>query len=327
VKAAVATALAMWLANRIGLESSYWAGISAIVATGGTLGASLRAAISRISATMVGLALGLAAFALPVNGILVGAATVFVALIVMPVMSLDAGTRLGAASTLIVTALPAHSAVGDALARGATVPLGCAVAVVVGLVVVPHRAADHLRSALRADVGRAGELAGAALLSYVGVSPAADLERHLGELEATSAAHATALRDATSEPGERGERLLRLQRRVAAVDHLVEHVGALVATVSAAAADQAPSLVRAELSAVAEHLGEAARAAAEASDTGALPEQLSRVREALAVVDASFANIRERRATVDFSTDEVTRLLTVLRLTHEMASALSVLAA
>lgn len=245
----------------------------------------------------------------------------------MPVLSLDAGTRLGAASTLIVTALPAHSAVGDALARGATVPLGCAVAVVVGLVVVPHRAAAHLRSALRSDVGLGGELARSALLSYVGVCPADDLAHRLAELKAASASHATALRDATSEPGERGERLLRLQARVAAVDRLVEHVGALVDAVSQAAEDRSPSLVRGELPAVAEHIGEAARVAAEPSDVSSLRERLSRVREALAEVDAEFANVRRRRATVDFSTDEVTRLLTVLRLTHEMASALSVLEA
>lgn len=77
LKAATATALAMWLANRLGLENPYWAGISAIVATGGTLGASLRAAISRVSATVVGLAFGLGAVTLPVSGVLVGAATGF----------------------------------------------------------------------------------------------------------------------------------------------------------------------------------------------------------------------------------------------------------
>jgi uncharacterized membrane protein YgaE (UPF0421/DUF939 family) len=142
-KAAVATTLAIWLGQRIGLSDSYWAGVSAVVATAGTLGASLGAAVSRISATVVGLLIGLAVFALPVSGVLVSGATVFVALTVLPALSLDAGARLGAGSTLIVTALPGHSAVGDALARGANVPLGCAIAVVVGLVLMPHRAAER----------------------------------------------------------------------------------------------------------------------------------------------------------------------------------------
>jgi uncharacterized membrane protein YccC len=118
-KAAVATAIAIWLGNRIGLHDSYWAGVSAVVATAGTLGASLGAAVSRISATLVGLAIGLAAFALPVSGVLAAGATIFVALTVLPALSLDAGARLGAGSTLIVTALPGHGAISDALARGA----------------------------------------------------------------------------------------------------------------------------------------------------------------------------------------------------------------
>jgi uncharacterized membrane protein YgaE (UPF0421/DUF939 family) len=152
IKAGFAAALAIWVGDRIGLEDSYWAGISAVVATAGTLGATVGAAISRISATVVGLLIGLAAVALPVRGILAAGTTVFVALVVLAALSLDAGARLGAATTLIVTAIPGHNAVTDALARGANVPLGCALAIGVGLVFLPRRAAERLRSDLRADV-------------------------------------------------------------------------------------------------------------------------------------------------------------------------------
>ncbi len=223
-KAAVATAIAIWLGNRIGLHDSYWAGVSAVVATAGTLGASLGAAVSRISATLVGLAIGLAAFALPVSGVLVAGATIFVALTVLPALSLDAGARLGAGSTLIVTALPDHSAISDALARGANVPLGCAVAVAVGLVLLPHRAAEHLRTGLADDIERAGELIRSALQAYLGSAVAVDLPDRVGELTRASSAHAAALRDAAREPGERGARLQRLQRHVAAVGELVDQV-------------------------------------------------------------------------------------------------------
>jgi uncharacterized membrane protein YccC len=155
LKAGVAAALAIWLGDRIYLRDSYWAGISAVVATAGTLCASLAAAISRISATLVGLAVGLASFALPLSGTLVEGATVSVTLIVLPALSLDTGARLGAATMLIVTAIPGQNAVSDALARGANVPLGCAVAVIVGVLLWPHRAGERVHASRRAETKRA----------------------------------------------------------------------------------------------------------------------------------------------------------------------------
>ncbi|HEY6397564.1 MAG TPA: FUSC family protein [Solirubrobacteraceae bacterium] len=325
-KAAIATALAIWLGHHLGLRDSYWAGVSAVVATAGTLGASLGAAVSRISATVVGLAIGLAAFALPVSGVLIAGATVFVALTVLPALSLDAGARLGAGSTLIVTALPGGSAISDALARGANVPLGCAVAVVVGLVLFPHRAAEHLRAELAGDIERAGELIRSALQTYLGTTVASDLPGCLGELTRTSSAHAAALRDAAREPGERGPRLRRLQSQVAAVGGLVDQVGLLVRISLQASEDRAHSLVRDELEAVSRALADTARSVAGSSEDGGLEDQLRRTTRALSGLDGAFADARARRATVDYTTDEITRLLSVIRCVHVSGAALSELA-
>jgi hypothetical protein len=61
----------MWLSSAIGLQDRWWAGISAVVATADTLGATVGTATLRIAATLVGLAVGLAAVALSAHGVLV----------------------------------------------------------------------------------------------------------------------------------------------------------------------------------------------------------------------------------------------------------------
>jgi uncharacterized membrane protein YccC len=314
-KAAVAATLAMWLAGVIGLEQTYWAAISAVVATAGTLGASFGAAVSRISATIVGLLVGLAALALPVSGVLVSGATVFVALVVLPAVSMDAGARLGAATTLIVTAIPGRNAVSDALARGANVPLGCVVAVAVGLVFLPRRAAQRLRRELRTDVERAGTLAKRAVMLYIGASADDGLDLTLGELVQRASSHEAALRDAAREPWEHGEPLLALQRDVGLVDQLVAHVRSLVGLASSGADDTVAALVRAELE-------RAAFAIARSTNGADSPDRIG-MHGALSELDAAFSSARARRATAGSPTEELARLLSVIGALHDSASVIS----
>jgi len=300
-KAAVAATVAVWVGNRVGLKDTYWAAISAVVATAGTLGASVGAAVSRISATVVGLLVGLVAVALPVSGTLVDGVTVFVALVVLAALSLDAAARLGAATTLIVTAVPGENPVSAALARGANVPLGCAIAVGVRLLFFPRRAAAQLRVDLRADVQGAGEVAHSALLAYLGATGADDLQLRLDALVRTTAARAVAVRDAAREPGGHGERLLQIQRELDAVGVLLEDVASLVAVAREAGDDRVPALVRGELRDAAEAFAQATRAVVAPRDDGGFRNRLVRVNRALLAVDGAFARARARRATVEFS--------------------------
>lgn len=323
-KAGLSSGLAIWLGNRIGLSDSYWGGISAVVATAGTLGASVGAALSRISATIVGLLLGVAALALPVSGTVVAGITVFVALVVLPALSLDTGARLGAATTLIVTAIPGHHAIGDALSRGANVPLGCAIAVLVGVVLFPHRAGATLRTGLRADVQRAGRIAQDAVLAYADKTPFDEHSAALTDLTRSAATSAVQLRDAAREPGGRGGHLLALQQSVGALESLVHDVRSLVTVVAEAGPDDAPALVAGELRAAAHSLA-AAAAGFEAAD-GRFAERLGQLTGMLAAVDTALAGARARRATVEFGTDELVRLLSVVRLLNASRSALSRLA-
>jgi hypothetical protein len=160
-------------------------------------------------------------------------------------------------------------------------------------------------------------------LAYVGASVADDLPLRLDTLVRTTSARAAALRDAGREPGEHGERLLQLKRDAGAADALVDDVGLLVRLALEAANDRAPSLVRSEVQNAAETLAQAARAVRASPDDVGFRESLVRVTRALSAVDAAFSVARERRATAELSTEELARLLSVIRALHGATLVLS----
>jgi hypothetical protein len=90
--------------------------------------------------------------------------------------------------------------------------------------------------------------------------------------------------------------------------------------------DRAHSLVRDELDAAAKALAAAAHSVAAPSETGGREGSLRSTGRALSDLDSAFAGARGRRATVDYSTDEITRLLAVIRSVHAAGAALSDLA-
>jgi uncharacterized membrane protein YccC len=221
-----------------------------------------------------------------------------------------------------VTAIPGENPVSAALARGANVPLGCAIAVGVGLLFFPHRAAAKLRVDLRADVKGAGELAHLALCAYLGATGGDDLQLRLDALVRTTAARAATVRDAAREPGGHGERLLQIQRELDTVGGLLEDVASLVGVAREAGGDRVPALVRGELRDAAEAFAEATRAVAAPRGDGGFRNRLVRVNRALMAVDGALARARARRATVEFSTEELARLLSTIRALHHATSAL-----
>jgi uncharacterized membrane protein YccC len=321
-KAAVATTLAIWLGDRIGLSDSYWAGISAVVASAGTIGASLGAAISRISATLVGLALGLVPVALGAKGVLVSGATVFVALVVLAALSLDAGARLGAATTLIVTAIPGENAVSDALNRGLNVPLGCAVAVAVGAILWPRRATDQLEDQIRREVRAAGELTLAAIRAYVGSAKTEHLLTGLGELERHAPRRKAGLVDAAREPAFHNDRLEMLREQAGVVGELVDSVAPLVRVCASGPGPVNTHLLDAELESAADRVVRTTRAIADSAGEDELERGVTSLSGACVALDGAFARARARRATVNVSTDEIARMLSVVRGVHQVSTAL-----
>lgn len=327
LRAALGAGLALWLGTLVGLEDPYWGAVSAVVATAGTLGASLGAAVQRVTATLVALAIGLGFAALPWSGAVVSAVAVGVTYLVMITLGLDAGARLAAASTLIVTAIPGASALDLGLSRGLNVPLGCLIAVLVGLVVFPHRASTQLRAGLAVDATDATALAGDAVLAYLadpGVDPGADpdpLGARCTRLEGRVAAHRAVLRDAGREPGS-AHHLADLDARLRTVDALLDDARGLVHLAAAATGDTAPHLVAGELRGVAAALAAAAPVATATHDPVA-PERRSAVADALLALDREFAEVRRRLGTVDHTTEELARLLSVMRRVHGIGTALT----
>lgn len=303
IKAGVGATLSLWIATAVGLEDPYWAAVSAVVATAGTLGASVAASITRVVATVVALALAVAFVAVvPFSGAVVAGALVAVALLVMFALSLEAGARLAAASTLIVTAASGGDPVGIAISRGLNVPLGCAIAVIVGLVLLPRRAARQLAEALRDDELAAVGVAGELVAAYVaGEGPGPGSVDALSSLSRRVGGHRATLADAAREPGSGRSAVSQLEERLAVVETLLGIDDTLVRTAAAAEGDAAMGLVGEELSEVAAVLGRAGQLA-----------------PALARLDSGFAEVRQRRGTVDYRTDELARLLTVMRQVHNV---------
>lgn len=176
------------------------------------------------------------------------------------------------------------------------------------------------------DIACAGELIRSAALAFLGAGLADDLAGRIEELARTSSAHAAVLRDAAREPGERGDRLERLTRRVEAVRALVDEVGVVVGTAIQAGDDRAYALVATELETAAKSLADAAHAVASLSEDGEPERSLQVAEGALSDRDRAFAGVRDRRATVGYATDDVTRLLSVMRSVHAAGSALRDLA-
>jgi hypothetical protein len=134
---------------------------------------------------------------------------------------------------------------------------------------------------------------------------------------------AAALNDAAREPGIHGERLLQLRDNVHAADAFVGQVRELVGLTSEGDGDRAPALVCAELQSAGEAFASAAHAIAKPADRDECHAKLDQLTNSLSAVDAAFAQARRRRATVEFSTEELTRLMAVIRISHSAASALS----
>lgn len=307
LKAGVGATVSLWVATAVGLEDPYWAAVSAVVATAGTLGASVAASVTRVVATIVALLLAVAFVAVvPFSGALVAGVMVALALLVMFTLSLEAGARLAAGSTLIVTAASGGDPVGIAVSRGLNVPLGCAIAVVVGLVVFPRRAARQLADALADDEAAATRMAGELVGAYAaGGAPSVDALAGLSSLRRRVGGHRATLVDAGREPGTGRDAVGALEERLSVVETVLDIDDALARTASAGVGDGAAAIVGVQLAAVAEALRDG--------------EPLG---PALAVLDDGFAAVRQRKGTVDYGTEELARLLTVIRQVHNVDAAL-----
>jgi len=319
VKAGAATILSVGLARWIGLSSSYWAGVSAVVATAGSIGASISASITRIVATVIALLIAVGVVLLPVDGLIVAGLTVTATLIVMSSLRLDAGARLAGASTLLLTAIPQGDPLSTALGRGLNVPLGCVVAVAVGAIVFPHRAVNSLRIGLTEDVIGAFRLSCDALQQWLDSDIEPDLDDRLQALLADVAKRDATYTEATFEPGGMGRHSTNLARAVELAKRTSRVTRSLVIVASRGADDTAQRLLEAEFRGVIDAMHSAISEIDDSlwSDPAGLAQRLhGQLLPAIEDLDTGFRKLRERQATASFSDRDVEHLLHAMWCIH-----------
>ncbi|MBM3692274.1 MAG: hypothetical protein FJW77_03100 [Actinobacteria bacterium] len=115
--------------------------------------------------------------------------------------------------------------------------------------------------------------------------------------------------------------LADLDARLGTVDTLLDDARGLVHLAAASAGDTAPDLVASELSEVARALAAAAPTAT--GDDPVATDHRAAVTIALRGLDHAFADVRHRLGTVGHSTEELARLLSVMRRVHGIGTALT----
>jgi hypothetical protein len=131
------------------------------------------------------------------------------------------------------------------------------------------------------------------------------------------ASHRAVLRDAAREPGS-AHHLASLNEQLYMAEVLLDEARALVGLAAAATGDRAATLVSEDLRRMASAITGAAAFTSGPDDT-ALKSQ-AELAAALAALDESFAGVRRRLGTVEHSTEELARLLSVMRCVHGVAA-------
>src|SRR4051812_3088438 len=141
----VSSLAAFALAQALALPQGFWAVITALIVTQANVGGSLKAALDRFIGSVFGAVYGSAvAFAIPHEHGLSRAAALVVAVAPLSFMAaLSAGFRVAPITAIIVLLSASGSTLGPfgfAVDRVLEVGLGCAVGLVVSVLIVPARA-------------------------------------------------------------------------------------------------------------------------------------------------------------------------------------------
>ncbi|MBY0298914.1 MAG: FUSC family protein, partial [Methylobacterium sp.] len=138
------------LAEALGLPQAFWAVVSALIVTQGSLGGSLKAAFDRFLGSVLGAVYGGAvALALPHQGSVASAVALVVAVAPLAVAAAhSAGFRVAPITAVIVLLSTTGATLGPlvfALDRILEVGLGCAIGLAASLLVAPARATRAAR--------------------------------------------------------------------------------------------------------------------------------------------------------------------------------------
>jgi uncharacterized membrane protein YccC len=244
----------------LGFHSPYLAGYTAVCMVGGTLGSSRQTAVLYLVSTILGLSVGvLAELAFGHTMLSAGCAIVVVILLfqLLPRLRSPVSIRW-AVMALVIPILLDPSGVDMAWTRGLNVVLGCAIGVGLSLWLLPQRATDRLRQAVRAGVGDVSALSARMVQRHLdGMPPDDDLKALLERARARREELDLLARAVPYESDHPDEQRDQLGRRHAAFRVMLVHALTLEEQVR-----QAPGAVL--LRGVAEPMGRIAAALARA---------------------------------------------------------------
>jgi uncharacterized membrane protein YccC len=145
LRMAVSSLVAFGVAWGFDLAQGFWAVITALIVTQGSVGSSLKAARDRFLGSVFGAIFGgVVAFAIPHDSLGGRVAALIVAVVPLSLMAaFSAGFRIAPITAIIVLMTPTATALGPfgfAADRVLEIGLGCAVGLLVSVLVVPARA-------------------------------------------------------------------------------------------------------------------------------------------------------------------------------------------
>ncbi len=297
------------LAEAMGQSESIWAVITALIVTQSNVGGSLKAALDYFAGSLLGAIYGIAiAFTIPHTNELTKAVVLVLAMVPLSYMAaISPGFRAAPITGIIV--LLAGSALGAlsfAMDRVIEVGLGCAVGVVVSVLVLPARASRGvLETAVAMARLLAEQLEALTLPAEQAQARLTALEtrRHqmLGQMEALLGAAARERRSGLTDmpdPEPMLRTLLRLRNDVSMLRSAVEVSGHEV--LQGPAASSWMSVARTGASIL--------RRLADSLSSGQAPDSTSAMADAVSDYKATIDEIRRSHQTSHMSTDTLWRL-------------------
>jgi uncharacterized membrane protein YccC len=299
---------ALALASALDLAQGFWAVITALIVSQSSVGGSLKAAWERFLGSVFGAVYGGAvALAIPHAGGWSRAIALIAAVAPLSVIAaFSAGFRIAPITAIIVLLTPTGAAlgpVGFAADRVLEIGLGCAVGLLISILIVPARAsqtvletsariarllADQFEALAASDQDAQADLADLAMRVRKGLN---QLEALLGEAARERLVHLTATRD--PEALFRG--LMRLRHDLVMLRRAAHE--------SDAEERLAPAWARAARAAAA-----ALTDIAEALPRRRAPRPSTDLAEAVAAYQAAIDDMRQRGLTRSLSTDAVGRI-------------------
>ncbi len=314
LKVALSALIALYASRVIGLEAPYWAGISAVVVSGGSFGGSYISGLNRAIATLLGLAVGLIFIAIMGPSIATSGLAIMAGAIICEVLRLEGGMKLGAGTTLIPTMIAPNSPIMSSFERAGNVLLGCFIGVVVNLLLWPEKAMVKLGETLRRNVGSIGTLLNKVLKSYALDTVDEDIVELSRKLKEEHADKAALLKEIVYEPEPGTAHRAELQRLSAVTRSMAEQMAAILGILEHTHGDSMRFLMKEEFLRTADAIEKAAQAYVDGGNSPAYSDAVTTLQQADDELEDAFEAIRRKALTYNYPTKEVLRFTSILYL-------------